>query len=307
MPTIWKSELYTGAPRLLADAGPRHSLGWQDNRKAGPSFVIARNGLRGKVTQRFPLTEPGWEDAWQALLGLDSAAAEAMRPILAKREARSHAALALTTLNTASLCSLRSVPFNGGSGSDPLVKGQLCDLRFLTDKIVVCPPGSADPILEMPYRDLESVDISGPDSTRSGSDLQVVVVLVLALLGALLGLLILGFLGFVLGALIFGLIGAMVGSSFGKVETTVRIRGRDAEYYFLTTLKRPDALRMEMSEALRAIDKARAARPADPDDGADSATEPIPEQLSRLASLLEQGLITRDEFEHLKARLIAQS
>jgi hypothetical protein len=229
-----------------------------------------------------------------------------MKPPLAKWEARSRAVLALTTLNAASLCSLRSVPFSGGSGSDPLVKGQHYDLRFLSDRIVVCPLGAADPIVEMLYREAEAVDISGSDSTKSGSDQQVVVVLVLALLGAVLGLLILGFLGFLLGALIFGLIGAMVGSSFSKVETTIRIRGREAEYYFVTTLKRPEALRMELSEALRAIDKARAARPVDPDDGADSASEPISEQLSRLASLLQQGMITRDEFEHLKARLIAQ-
>ena len=36
------------------------------------------------------------------------------------------------------------------------------------------------------------------------------------------------------------------------------------------------------------------------------ASESIPDQVSRLASLLQQGLITREEFEHLKARLIAQ-
>jgi hypothetical protein len=306
MPTISKSELYTGAPRLLVDAGIRHSLGWQDGRKGGPSFVIARTGFRVKVTQRFPLTKLGWGNAWQELLRLDPGAAEAIEPILAKREARSRAAAALTTLDAASLCSLRSVMFNGGSGSDPLVKGQFCDLRFLNDKIVVCPRGSADAILEMPYRDLQSVDITGSGSSRSGSDLPVVV-LVLGLLGALLGLLILGFVGFIFGALIFGLIGAMVGSSWSKIETSVRIRGRDAEYYFLNTQKRPEALQIELSAALRAIDKSRGTQPVKPDEGGDSTSEPISEQLNRLASLLQQGLITRDEFEHLKSRLIAQS
>jgi hypothetical protein len=59
MPTIAKSELFIGAPRLLADAGIRYSLGWQNNSKAGPSFVIARTGFSLKVMQRFPLTEPG--------------------------------------------------------------------------------------------------------------------------------------------------------------------------------------------------------------------------------------------------------
>lgn len=304
MPTISKSELYTGAPHLLVDSGVRHSLGWQDDHKAGPCFVLARTGFRVKVTQRFPLTEPGWGDAWQELLRLDLGAADAIEPILAKRETRSRAAAAWIALDAASLCSLLSVTFNGGSGTDPLAKGQLCDVRFLSDKVVVSARGSADAILEMPYRDLESVDITGSGSSRSGSEL-LVVVLVLGLLGALLGLLILGFAGFILGALLFGLIGAMVGSSLSKIETNVRIRGHDAEYYFLNTQKRPEALQIELSVALRAIEKARAAQPANPDDGADSASQPISEQLSRLASLLQQGLITRDEFEHLKSRLIA--
>ena len=93
---------------------------------------------------------------------------------------------------------------------------------------------SAHALLEMPYQDVESVDVSGSGSNRSGSDL-LVVILVLGLLGALLGLLFLGLPGFFFGALIFGLIGAMAGSAWNKIETTVRLRGRDAELYFLHT------------------------------------------------------------------------
>ena len=97
----------------------------------------------------------------------------------------------------------------------------------------------------------------------------------------------------------------MVGSAW-KIETIVRLRARDAEFYFLHTEKRPDALRIELSGAMRAIDKAHATQSDDPQEPADLASESIPDQLGKLASLLQQGLITRDEFEHLKAKLIAQ-
>jgi hypothetical protein len=81
-------------------------------------------------------------------------------------------------------------------------------------------------------------------------------ILVLSLLGALVGHLFLRLPGFFFGALIFGLIGTLVGSAGTKIETIVRIRGRDAELYFLHYQKRPDALRIELSETFRAIDNA---------------------------------------------------
>ncbi len=187
----------------------------------------------------------------------------------------------------------------------PLAKGQSCDLRFVSEKFMVCRPRSAKAILEVSYRDVETVEITGSGSSRSGSE-QLVVILVLGLLGALLGLLIFRLPGFFFGALIFGLIAAIAASAWGKIETVVRLSSRDGEYYFLNTQKRPEALRIELSEPLRAIDKGRAAQSGDQDEPAELASESLPDQLSRLASLLQQGLITRDEFEHLKARMIAQ-
>jgi len=52
-------------PYLIIPDGQRHSLGWQNTRKDGPSFVVARIGIMGndKVLDRFPLTEDGWASA----------------------------------------------------------------------------------------------------------------------------------------------------------------------------------------------------------------------------------------------------
>ena len=196
--------------------------------------------------------------------------------------------------------------FNGGSGGGPLIKGQAYDLRFLGDRIMVCPCRSAEAIVEVPYRDVETVEVSGSSPGKSPGEL-LVLILGLGLLGALLGLVLLGLVGFLLGAVVFGLVGALVGAASSTTATVVRLRGRDAEFYFLHTQMRPDALRIDLSEPLRAIEGARATQAGDSDEPADLAPGSIPDQLSKLASLLQQDLITRGEFEHLKAKLIAES
>jgi hypothetical protein len=65
-------------PYLIPGTNQRYFLGWQDRKKDGPCFVVARNGAMGpKVLDRFPLTKDGWSRAWAALVQLDAGAAEA--------------------------------------------------------------------------------------------------------------------------------------------------------------------------------------------------------------------------------------
>jgi hypothetical protein len=78
--TLWRS------PNLLPVPGQRHTVGWQDARKDGPCFVVARTGVMGdKVLDRFPLTQDGWSRAWAALVQLDAAAARAVAERLQER------------------------------------------------------------------------------------------------------------------------------------------------------------------------------------------------------------------------------
>ncbi len=78
--TLWRS------PNLLPVPGQRHTVGWQDTRKDGPCFVVARTGVMGdKVLDRFPLTQDGWSRAWAALVQLDAAAAAAVAKRLQDR------------------------------------------------------------------------------------------------------------------------------------------------------------------------------------------------------------------------------
>jgi hypothetical protein len=307
MPVVPSDSLYRGTPELLLDSTFRYSLGWRDYRKAGPSFVVARQSGWGptRVTERFPLTEQGWATAWRELCSHDDDAATATAAKLAAQEARRRTEAELSALDDGSLCYLRRVPFKGGSSGVPLTQGHSYDVRFLSDRIVVSLPGVVAPIVAVPYRDVESVDVSGPEG-RSTS-LSLPIVLGCGLVGAVLGLLVLGLLGLLLGALIFVAIGAAIAAAAAQPETLVRIRGGEDEFYFVHSDKSPDTLRVELSEPLMVIAKARAGQPGDSGEHEEPLVTSIPDQLTKLASLLEHGNITRDEFDHLKAKLIAQS
>lgn len=65
------------------------------------------------------------------------------------------------------------------------------------------------------------------------------------------------------------------------------------------------SLRIELSVALSTIDAVRGTPPDQAEVPAELPSGSIPDLLGKLASLLEDGTITHDEFEHLKARLIS--
>jgi hypothetical protein len=306
MPVVPLHQLYRGAPVLLAD-GQRHSAGWQEVRKAGPGFVVTTRGLFGanKVLQRFPLTEQGWADAWQLLSGLDAGAAAVIEARLAKLEARRQAAAALAAVDARSVCYLPRVTFDGGSGSGPLVKGQRYDLRFQDDRIVVCPQDSAQALVDVPYAEIANVEVSKAASQPASTMLGWISGL--GLLGAFFGFLVLRLPGLLLGAVVLGLVGGVIAAATSKDEAIVLIRGRDAEFQFLDLQRRADELQRALSEPLMAIRRASATQADKPGEAAGPTPDSVADQLSKLASLLQQDLITRDEFEHLKAKVIATS
>jgi hypothetical protein len=307
MPAVLRSQVYRGRPRLLAEDGLHHSLGWQDHRKAGPGFVVVRLRFdRVKVTSRFPLTDQGWESAWRRLSDADADAAAAVGAKLATMEVRRSAAAALAALDADTVRCLRRMTYSGGSGDSSLARGQAYDLRFLGDRLMVCPPGSATAVAELPYHDVEAVEVSGSDNGKSPGQM-LGVILAVGLGGALLGLIIFGLLGLLLGALICGLIAAIATAASANVKTIVQLRGRDAEFFFVNTEMASDAVRVELSEPLTAITRARTARQSSSGESAERASESIPDQISKLASLLADGVLSREEFERLKAKVIAQA
>jgi hypothetical protein len=283
MPVVPATDLYRGSPYLLVQFGQRYSIGWQEARKDGPCFVIARISRldTAKVVDRFPMTEAGWAKAWRALVRLDADAARASAARLAALAAAQQALTELAELNAASVSYLPGVLFLGGyAPAAELAAGGRYDLRFLDDRLAVLLAGRVDALFEVPYRDIEMIDIGGPGLVKRWSP------------GEQAGL-----------ALVLGLPGAVLGSET-KIQTIVRINTAERELFFLNTQKLADALRIELSVPLKAIRDARAA--VTPDQSGTAAPESITDQLTRLASMLEAGLLTRTEFDHLKAKLIAE-
>jgi hypothetical protein len=306
MPVVPPHQLYRGAPVVLVD-GQRHSVGWQEVRKAGPGFVVTTRSLfrANKVLQRFPLTQQGWADAWQLLSSLDADAAAVIEALLARLEARRQAADALAAVAARSVCYLPGVAFDGGSGSGPLVKGQRYDLRFQDDRILVCPQNSAQALVDVPYAEIVNVEVSKAASQPASTMLGWISGL--GLLGAFFGFLVLRLPGLLLGAVVLGLGGGLIAAATSKDESIVGVQGRGAELQFLDPQKRADELQRALSEPLMAIRRANATQADRPGEAAAATPDSVADQLSKLASLLQQDLITRDEFEHLKAKVIATS
>lgn len=274
-----------GSPYMIVSNGQRHTIGWQDVRKHGPSFVVVRLSATGtRIIDRFPLTDDGWSAAWHALARIDGDAADAVAAALAAARAAKRARSEIHQLDADSACCMPGVVFLGGylAGAE-LAAGQTYDLRFLADRLAVFPCRRVDVLVDIPYGDVELIDIGGPGLVKKWSPRQQAGI-----------------------TWLLGLPGAVLATSQTKIQTVVRIHAADCELFFLNTEIQADGLRIALSGPLRDIREAQSLRTAGSEPPAPRITEPVTDQLSRLASMLDTGLLTRDEFDQLKAKLIAE-
>jgi putative oligomerization/nucleic acid binding protein len=294
MPVIATSEQIWDYPFPLLN-GFNPTIGWRFRPAdlGGPVFAIMRRSALGplKVVESFPLTEAGWSKAWRSLAKRNPAA---LPHVLAALEARQMAATGkqdLQALDARSVATLREVAYLGGYIPETVIApGNLLDVRFLEDRLAVSAPHRADVLIEVPYGQVEHVQIGGPGLVRSGG----------------------GFRG---GG--FGVTGAIEGMAIAAVlnglttrtsiKTVVRIQGTGCELFLLHTKITPDLLRIEMSRALGAIRSAQATQTSDAvqQETRPESYSPV-EELTKLADLLEKGLLTREEFDQMKARLLGR-
>jgi len=266
--------------------------------KGGPAFVVLRRvGLGAlKVVESFPLTEDGWASAWQSVARQNPAAAPQM---LATLKARAADAARLRTpdadsaevseLDARSLVSLRGIAYLGGYVPEPAIAaGERYDVRFLADRFIVFAYRQTEVLAEVLYRHVEDVEIGGPGLVKTGG-------------------------GFVGGG--FGVSGAIEGTAIAavlnalttrtSVKTVVRIQGSGCEVFLLHTRLTPEQLRITMSRPLGAIRSARVEKAAVGGQHGAPAASPSPvEELTKLADMLEKGLLTREEFDLMKAKLV---
>lgn len=297
MPAI-KSFEWGDWPCLLID--DRHmSVGWQNRaeKKGGPCYLVGRRiafDAATKVVERFPFTEAGWSKAWRFLVRQDKTLAARIRKELADRVAAEKARVELAQLDEAALINVLAVTYVGGYSAEAggpetdsaalglsLTVGFLYDLRFLSDRLLITPPRSTDPLFDVPYSELEEFEVGGPGIvSRMSRQAQA-------------GL-----------AFLLGTTGAIIAWADTKIQTLIRIQAPGCELHFLCTTVPPDSLRVQLSRPLGAIRDARAGTGASGAQQAHKTAEAVGE-LSRLAGLLEAGLLTREEFDRLKAQLLA--
>jgi hypothetical protein len=283
--TLWRS------PNLIPVTGQRYTLGWQDAKKDGPCFLLVRTGVMSeKILDRFPLTQNGWGRAWNALVKLDADAAQAVAKALQDSRDAAAKSQAASELEARTLNTLRGVTYLGGHVPESsITAGKQYDVRFLEDRLAVYACRQADVLAEVPYGQVERVEIGGPGLVKKGG-------------------------GFVGGG--FGVTGAIEGMAIAAVlngltaqtsiQTVVRIQGTGCELFLLHTSATPDQLRIGMSRTLSIIRSARATEVAGGSQQGVRAVSSSPvEKLTKLADMLEKGL-TREEFDLMKAKLIGR-
>jgi hypothetical protein len=279
-------ELWSGSPNVLID-GVRFTIGWQHwpEDKGGPGFVTVRRGALGtfKIVERYPLTDEGWARAWMALVKLDSVTAEKVLSVLARRAEKDGGFAERKKLDARSLGYLPRVIFIGGYLSDrELAAGLVYELRFLEDRLSVFEQGSLQALAEFSYPDVQAVEVAGPGLVRRWSPVQQAML-----------------------AEAFGFTGALIAYASTRIKTFVRIQTADSELFFLHTTLLPDDLRIHLSRALGAVREGKASAISSGDNEKPPGLGSLVDELSRLGGLLDSGLLTREEFDQLKAKLIA--
>jgi hypothetical protein len=298
MPVIGPSEQLGDVPYPLLD-GLSPTIGWQfrPSGNGAPAFVIIRRSALGslKVVESFPLTEDGWEQAWRSLVNHGPAV---VPRVLAALQARQAAQLAVPDpgqvreLEARSLATMRDVAYLGGyvPGSE-LHAGERYDLRFLEERLAVTTPRRAAMLAEVPYIEVEDVEIGGPGLVKTGG-------------------------GFAGGG--FGAKAALEGIAIAAVlnalttrtsiKTIVRIQATGCELFLLHTKVTPEQLRIDLSRPLGSIRAARTSNtPGYPQRGTLAMDASPVEELAKLADMLGKGLLTREEFDFMKAKLLSCS
>jgi hypothetical protein len=291
MPLIRSVEQYVGIHCLLVEGQPR-TIGWRwrPAAKGGPYFATIRRNAIGnqKIIESFPLTPEGWARAWDALVALDPSVAEKAREVLKERQLRDAEQgrikpSELEELDARTLVCLPQVALLGGYAPDAAIAvGGQYDARFLQDRLSICASNDWNPLAEVPYSEIEDVEIGGPGLVKSGG-------------------------GFGGGG--FGAVGALEGMAVAsvlnalttktKITTIIRVQAATCELFLLWTQATPERLRIELSQPLGAIRAARAGTGHPPASPASLVAE-----LSKAADLLQAGLLTREEFDQLKTRLL---
>lgn len=283
-----------------------YNIGWEQDsaRKGGASFVITRRTWWAfKTVERYPFTEEGWNEAWQAFAALDPDTAKKIRTKLALREKKN---MPWRELENDTLAYLENVIFLGGYSSFGDMKaGAIYDLRFLGSHLGIFHPGEIQTLGELRYDDFTDVQIGGPGLETSVNKL---VDPAEKIAGGLIRLAQPGMNQSILnaeGAAISAVLKHL--GTRTKIKTILFIQATGSELFFLNTRTEPSQLRIDLSRPLGEIRSVLSSSADDEKVSQDPKASLAINELYKAASLLDRGLITREDFNQLKSRLIDDS
>ena len=151
------------------------------------------------------------------------------------------------------------------------------DLAFAVDELVVV--NGTEIEWRLGYDALSNLELSGPGMRSEGG----------GFIGGGFGLE-----GFAIGVAAAGLLNALTTRS--KIETLIGLQWKGGELIVLSSTDTPENLRHRLSWVFGRLRD----RPAD-----NASSDPV-QRLKDLADLLDRGLITEDEFEQMKSRLLSE-
>ena len=169
----------------------------------------------------------------------------------------------------------------GGHGL-PATTGELWELVFTPESLRLVDPVHNETLV--PYSDVTAVEIGGPGARKAGG-------------------------GFIGGG--FGLQGAAEGMLIASalnmlttrttINTVICIQTTTAELFLHQSELTPDALRMRLSRVFTILRQRTESTSVVPGNAGE---EHAVERLTKLAALLDRGLITDEEFQKLKADIL---
>jgi len=287
-PDIWPlpSATFYNYASVRANTSGFGSLVFAWTRKDG--FMVQQDtAVRTKALHKFPLTEEGWDEAWQLIASQYPHLAQAVAKKAAANQDGHRAAKEdqaakdeLDRLNP--FATVTDCVLLGGHGYDPTFEpGTPCVLHFTDEGLWVRTRDRWIPRIRTPYAEARGLEFSGPGEVKKG--------------GKFFG----G--GFGLVGAVEGMIAATVLNSLtsqSEIQTIIRFEAADLEAFFFHSQTTPDKLRINLSEAVSRIKRQAEAPPT-------AAADPIAD-LERLSRLHDQGALSDEEFTVLKAKLIAK-
>lgn len=255
-------EMWSGTPNVVLD-GDRYAIGWQrfPDDAGGPAYVTARRGMFGgrRVLERYPLTGDGWARAWAAFATLAPATAEKTRRALGSFYAARPPAGMLAFVPG---LTLRATD----SSADGFTPGQVYDLQFGKDGLLIARSGSPDGVAEYGYADVALVQVTGFEQVVTASRME----------------------------FLFSPTWTRLDLYENRIQLRIQAGDRTLDFWHAVVPPKDYHWVETVNRAIReALLSAAAAR----------HTEWLVSELSGLAERLERGTLTRSDFDLLKARI----